>query len=80
MSQHRNTSPSPSPLIVRALYDYHSSDPTNLSFQEGTLIRVFTQLQTGWWEGGIDDKHGWFPCNYVTEADGDESAGKLSSF
>lgn len=73
-SRPRNTSVSAPPLIVRALYDYHSSDSTNLSFQAGTLIRVLTQLQSGWWDGCIDGERGWFPCNFVTEVDGDELA------
>jgi len=71
-SRPRNTSVSAPPLIVRALYDYHSSDSTNLSFQAGTLIRVLTQLQSGWWDGCIDGERGWFPCNFVTEVDGEE--------
>lgn len=66
----RQESTSPAPLIVRALYDYHSPDSTNLSFQAGTLIRVLTQLQSGWWDGCIDGERGWFPCNFVTEVDG----------
>ena len=66
----RKLSNTPSPLIVRALYDYHSPDSTNLSFQAGTLIRVLTQLQSGWWDGCIDGERGWFPCNFVTEVDG----------
>jgi hypothetical protein len=64
------------PLIVRALYDYHSSDTTNLSFQAGTLIRVLTQLQSGWWDGCIDGERGWFPCNFVTEVDGQQLEGE----
>lgn len=74
-SIHTNTRPrngstsSTQPLIVRALYDYHSTDTTNLSFQAGTLIRVLTQLQSGWWDGCIDGERGWFPCNFVTEVD-----------
>ena len=66
----RKLSNTPPPLIVRALYDYHSPDSTNLSFQAGTLIRVLTQLQSGWWDGCIDGERGWFPCNFVTEVDG----------
>ena len=69
-SSTRKLSNTPPPLIVRALYDYHSSDSTNLSFQAGTLIRVLTQLQSGWWDGCIDGERGWFPCNFVTEVDG----------
>jgi SH3 domain/WW domain len=67
----RKSSTTPAPLIVRALYDYHSPDSTNLSFQAGTLIRVLTQLQSGWWDGCIDGERGWFPCNFVTEVDSD---------
>jgi hypothetical protein len=62
------------PLIVRALYDYHSPDTSNLSFQAGTLIRVITQLPTGWWDGCIDGERGWFPRNFVTEVDIDDLA------
>jgi hypothetical protein len=65
----RTQSNAPQPLVVRALYDYHSPDSTNLSFQAGQLIRVLTQLQSGWWDGCIDGERGWFPCNFVTEVD-----------
>jgi SH3 domain len=68
------------PLIVRALYDYHSPDPTNLSFQAGTLIRVLTQLQSGWWDGCIDGERGWFPCNFVTEIDESQLAEEEEDF
>ena len=42
-----------------------------MSFQAGTLIRVLTQLQSGWWDGCIDGERGWFPCNFVTEVNSD---------
>lgn len=71
INRSRKPSATPAPLIVRALYDYHSPDSTNLSFQAGTLIRVLTQLQSGWWDGCIDGERGWFPCNFVTEVDSD---------
>ena len=64
------------PILVRALYDYHSSDPTNLSFQAGTLIRVLTQLESGWWDGCIDSERGWFPCNFVIEVDESQFEGE----
>jgi SH3 domain/WW domain len=76
----RRESTSPAPLIVRALYDYHSPDSTNLSFQAGTLIRVLTQLQSGWWDGCIDGERGWFPCNFVTEVVGDPFADDEEGF
>lgn len=60
---------SPAPIVVRALYDYYSEDSTNLSFQAGTLIRVLTQLDSGWWDGFIGGERGWFPSNFVTKVD-----------
>jgi len=75
-------------LLVRALYDYNTSDTTNLSFKTGDLIRVLTQLQSGWWDGCIDNERGWFPCNFVTpvdiesleDDDGDGYGGDLDEF
>jgi hypothetical protein len=61
-------------LIVRAVYDYTSSDATNLSFKTGDHIRVLTQLQSGWWDGCVDGHRGWFPCNFVTIVDDGDSA------
>jgi SH3 domain len=65
--------PNPSPgKLVRALYDYHSTEPTNLSFQAGTIIRVINELQSGWWDGYINGERGWFPYNFVREVSDDE--------
>jgi son of sevenless-like protein len=66
-------SPEPAPaLFVRAMYDYDADDHTSLSFRRGDIIQVLNQLETGWWDGVIDNIRGWFPSNYcqiVTEAD-----------
>ncbi|KAL1916088.1 uncharacterized protein VTP21DRAFT_6092 [Calcarisporiella thermophila] len=51
--------------LVRALYDYHSSDPSALSFKKGATIEVLAQLQSGWWDGIMNGERGWFPSNYV---------------
>ncbi|KAL1924796.1 uncharacterized protein VTP21DRAFT_4450 [Calcarisporiella thermophila] len=51
--------------IVRALYDYQGSDSSSLNFQKGDVIEVLNQLETGWWDGVVDGKRGWFPSNYV---------------
>jgi len=50
---------------VRGLYDYMGTDASALSFQKGAIIEVFNQLETGWWDGVLDDERGWFPSNYV---------------
>ncbi|GAP87809.1 hypothetical protein SAMD00023353_2801520 [Rosellinia necatrix] len=54
----------PGSLYVRALYDYEADDRTSLSFHEGDIIQVITQLESGWWDGVINGVRGWFPSNY----------------
>ncbi|KAK2072333.1 hypothetical protein P8C59_006692 [Phyllachora maydis] len=59
-------------MYVRALYDYEADDRTSLSFHEGDIIQVITQLESGWWDGYINGVRGWFPSNYcqlITSAD-----------
>lgn len=51
-------------LFVRALYDYQADDRTSLSFHQGDIIQVITQLESGWWDGVIHGVRGWFPSNY----------------
>lgn len=51
-------------MFVRALYDYEADDRTSLSFHEGDIIQVITQLESGWWDGVINSVRGWFPSNY----------------
>ncbi|KAJ9154848.1 RasGEF domain-containing protein [Pleurostoma richardsiae] len=54
----------PGAVYVRALYDYEADDRTSLSFHEGDVIQVITQLESGWWDGVINGVRGWFPSNY----------------
>lgn len=61
-------------MYVRALYDYDADDRTSLSFRQGDIIQVITQLESGWWDGVIHGVRGWFPSNYcavVSSANGD---------
>lgn len=59
-------SPEPPALFVRAMYDYDADDHTSLSFRRGDIIQVLNQLETGWWDGVIDNVRGWFPSNYCS--------------
>ncbi|KIW33201.1 uncharacterized protein PV07_00071 [Cladophialophora immunda] len=59
--------PHPPPIFVRALYNYEADDHTSLSFRQGDIIQVLTQLESGWWDGVINDVRGWFPSNYTAE-------------
>jgi len=66
-----NNTPQPV-MYVRALYDYEADDRTSLSFHEGDVIQVITQLETGWWDGVINGVRGWFPSNYCQVIAGPE--------
>ena len=68
----------PGQLYVRALYDYDADDRTSLSFRQGDIIQVITQLESGWWDGVIHGVRGWFPSNYcaVVNAPFEEGRGR----
>ena len=71
-------SPSSAPpptLFVRALYDYEADDRTSLSFRQGDVIQVITQLASGWWDGIINGVRGWFPSNYCVVVTGPDNSG-----
>lgn len=68
--------PDPPPaLYVRALYNYDADDHTSLSFRQGDIIQVLTQLESGWWDGVINDVRGWFPSNYCAIISGPDDLG-----
>ena len=69
----------PPPLYVRALYTYDADDQTSLSFRQGDIIQVLTQLDSGWWDGVINDVRGWFPSNYCEVVSGPDHLGHLTS-
>lgn len=57
-----------------ALYDYDATAEDELTFEEGTIIRIVTKaahgVDDGWWEGELDGKVGNFPSLVVEECDG----------
>ena len=68
-------------MYVRALYSFRSDDPTSLSFNQGDMIQVLTQLESGWWDGIVHGQRGWFPSNYcvvVNSADYRENGVGIS--
>ncbi|KAH7088939.1 hypothetical protein FB567DRAFT_619786 [Paraphoma chrysanthemicola] len=52
-------------IFCQALYDHEDDDPKTLSFQEGDIIQVITMLNSGWHDGVVNGKRGWFPENYT---------------
>ncbi|KAL4260701.1 Ras-like guanine nucleotide exchange factor [Pleurotus pulmonarius] len=56
------------PEYVLAMHDYapqHQS-ATCLSFHAGQIIHVLNRDTSGWWDGELDGRRGWFPSNYVS--------------
>ena len=49
-----------------ASFSYSSSEPGDLSFNQGDSILVIKK-DGAWWTGIIGDTTGIFPANYVTE-------------
>lgn len=71
--------PSPAQMYVQALYNYDADDQTSLSFRQGDVIQVITQLESGWWDGVINGVRGWFPSNYcalVSSAEGEAGGNR----
>ncbi|RMZ77626.1 hypothetical protein DV738_g4323, partial [Chaetothyriales sp. CBS 135597] len=77
MNGYNATTDLPPPLYVRALYDYDADDQTSLSFRQGDIIQVITQLESGWWDGVIRNVRGWFPSNYCTVISADDPDGTI---
>ncbi|TFK41774.1 hypothetical protein BDQ12DRAFT_395862 [Crucibulum laeve] len=53
---------------VLAMHDYapEGQNATRLSFRSGQVIHVLNQDGSGWWDGELDGRRGWFPSNYVS--------------
>jgi son of sevenless-like protein len=51
--------------FCRGLYDYETQNASSLAFHRDDIIMVVTQDPSGWWDGVLGDKRGWFPSNYV---------------
>ena len=55
----------PRSFFVQAQYAFSSTDNSSLSFAKDDVIEVLTQLPSGWWDGLLGLRRGWFPSNYV---------------
>lgn len=53
---------------VLAMHDFtpQQQNVTCLSFRAGQVIHVLNRDASGWWDGEVDGRRGWFPSNYVT--------------
>ncbi|RDX49923.1 ras GEF [Lentinus brumalis] len=70
---------------VLAMHDFspQQSNITCLTFRAGQVIHVLNRDPSGWWDGELDGRRGWFPSNYVTSEVGllteEELPGKVSN-
>lgn len=57
-----------SPEYVLAMHDFapQHQNETCLAFRAGQVIHVLNRDSSGWWDGELDGRRGWFPSNYVT--------------
>ena len=55
------------PEYVLAMHDYYPQhqSATCLSFRAGQVIHVLNRDSSGWWDGELEGRRGWFPSNYV---------------
>ncbi|KAM3914303.1 neutrophil cytosol factor 2 [Leptodactylus fuscus] len=50
---------------VTALFDYEASQPEDLPFKKGDIIKVLNKVSQEWWEGECNGKVGIFPSAFV---------------
>jgi len=63
-----NASPTPNVNIVtrvRALYTFEPTEPGELAFEKGEIIKVVDRGYKDWWRGQLKGRTGIFPVNYV---------------
>jgi signal transducing adaptor molecule len=50
---------------VRALHGFEPTEPNELAFEKGDIIKVVNREYKDWWRGQIRGRTGIFPVNYV---------------
>ena len=58
---------STSPIVtrVKALHTFEPTEPGELAFEKGDIIKVVDRNYKDWWRGQLKGRTGIFPVNYV---------------
>jgi endophilin-A len=48
------------------LYNFDAENPAELSFKEGDIILLKSQIDGNWYEGMLNGRTGYFPVSYVS--------------
>lgn len=54
---------------VRALHTFEPTEPGELAFEKGDVIKVVDRGYKDWWRGQLKGHTGIFPVNYVVRVD-----------
>ncbi len=63
-------SPSQTNIVtrVRALHTFEPTEPGELGFEKGDVIKVVDRGYKDWWRGQLKGRTGIFPVNYVVRS------------
>ena len=53
---------------VRALHSFKPTEPNELAFERGDIIKVVDREYKDWWRGQLRGRTGIFPVNYVVRS------------
>ncbi|KAG6374792.1 hypothetical protein JVT61DRAFT_4170 [Boletus reticuloceps] len=61
------SAPTSAPIVtrVKALYAFEPTEPGELAFEKGDIIKVVDRGYKDWWRGQLKGRTGIFPVNYV---------------
>ena len=48
------------------MYDFDAENPAELSFKEGDVILLKSQIDSNWYEGMLNGRTGYFPVSYAS--------------
>lgn len=51
--------------IFIAKHAFKASEPNQLTFEKGAMIRVTSKENMNWWQGVLNGKRGWLPAIYL---------------